>query len=181
MHSVSRYDGNRRSSTHDALGRRRISSLGGKNGKRNKYLYFFRSSPSPPRKKGIARHEKRVAQIKTENRREHQRDEKRARGAKKNSKKASATKREKYVKINWKSIECDVKIKFIRAATRARSPWEFRRGHCAMFNMDMIRSTFLFARLDSCGAFTTEVALTALDVSDVKSNFFQVCKLFIAT
>ena len=34
-------------------------------------------------------------------------------------------KREKYVKINWKSIECDVKIKFIRAATSERSPWEF--------------------------------------------------------
>lgn len=33
--------------------------------------------------------------------------------------KKSATGREKYVKINWKSIECDVKIKFIRAATSA--------------------------------------------------------------
>lgn len=33
--------------------------------------------------------------------------------------KKAATGREKYVKINWKSIECDVKIKFIRAATSA--------------------------------------------------------------
>lgn len=51
-------------------------------------------------------------ELKTQNRREHQRDEKRAEKA--------AMKREKYVKINWKSIECDVKIKFIRAATSDR-------------------------------------------------------------
>lgn len=53
------------------------------------------------------------------NRREHQRDEWRKKSEK------SATKREKYVEINWKSIECDVKIKFIQAATSERSPWEF--------------------------------------------------------
>lgn len=58
--------------------------------------------------------------LKTLNRREHQRDARECRQKRQTDEmKKSATGREKYVKINWKSIECDVKIKFTRAATSA--------------------------------------------------------------
>lgn len=64
---------------------------------------------------------------------------------------ASATKREKYVKINWKSIECDVKIKFIRAANeRAREiamgiySADSRGDISEWVYMDMIGSRMLF-------------------------------------
>jgi hypothetical protein len=59
------------------------------------------------------------------NRREHQRDEEK--------RQTDDEKRAKYVKINWKSIECDVKIKFIRvpASGEIAMGIYFSRGHRA--------------------------------------------------
>lgn len=116
-----------------------IGSLGGKNGKRNKYLYFSFCCLTKQQQKNIARHEKKHKTALGENIKGTWREKKPANGEK------SATKREKYVKINCKSIECDVKIKFIRGGeAQVKSPWEFisRAGRFTIVYMDMFGITF---------------------------------------